>query len=1465
MEKKLQRFIIKGMKQDSSISKADNEFSYKNVNVRITQNHDTSLFTITNEKGAKAVFEGIEGYVLGHSVINKKVVIFTTKTSSENTEDNPDTIYRIDFTTNELKILFRGNLNFHQEFPIETIASYETEELQKVYWIDGRNELRSLNIADSRLYEGSDIIEDYFSSSPKLKLEEDFRVEVISEGGSFPSGIIQYCYTYFNSYGTETPVIEVSPIHYLNYNNRGASPEEKVVKSFSITIENVDKSFEYIRLYSIQRTSLDSTPIVQKIEDKKIDINTSSVTFIDTNTTGSSIDPTELFYKGSHKVIPYTFTHKDNTLFIGNYYLDKSYLEEKDKEIIKEQLYSTIKEETYEAYSTPKDIKHYYSSYDKGQDKITGFFTGEVYYLGVQFQYDNGTYTDPIYLGYKESSLPNKYNEDKVHLSRFVFEITDAVKAIMSKYNLIRAVPLIQYGNSKRILAQGVVNPTVFNIGDRVSNSPYAQSSWFFRPIVGKEGLESPTGIYSGEMTPNFGNVEFRHHRLLPHALSRSAEFQCHHYTFKRPKERFDRAYGRSILGTTNINDINSQVKIDASKNLYGVDCSILSFNSPYLDRSSYDSNNKYKIDLIGAIEINKTSSTYKYIHTSGGAYVNKGRTRVGFARLTIESEDNMSSYSFNGVRRTLTNFTGAPLWRSYWARYRKKSLGLVRPEEIDYLFMIYPFHSSSPLSNCFTYENNKEDILKEKLLYTLKYSSSNIPFKSPVRLDVHSHSIFLDSQSKLGPLKLPDNSTIYYSNNSDKVLDATNYSYGYYSLYDRIKTINGKDKGQDYRSENSWAAANEETDDKHKYASSFPRVYRMSSNRAWDDPGSTLESKDHFALTGAYHSQGLYIWKDFKKWNEALFVTGSLKEYISSYGKDSSEASYVFYEIPQTLHFEGDSTLAQILLKSPTEVKLQSSPHIALALGYDGSADNNISLLPIYNSNSEDYYWSSKSPVLDIKFLDSNSNTEYKYRAVNIYNNMPGSTEAPILFLANIVSDNFMPDSEDLVNSRPWIIGGKGKKKGKVIIDRGDTYYQRWECIKTFPYEDTVNKIVEGLSFMLETRINLEGYYGKDLGLEDISFRQGDSDKINPIYSQHGNFFQFSSIKELAINKSGKFPTQVSWTKTKTIGSDTDYWKNLTLANTLDLDGDKGRLVRLIRHNNSIIFLQENGIGEILFNSRVQIPVNDGIPIEISNGYKVEGKRYISEYIGCQNKWSVCSSTSGLYFIDNNTNVLYQLSQGLKPISDILGFKTFIEDNYSSTPYFPSSSFHNFFLQYDDVRRDVYIIKDKDNTLVYNEVLGSFETFIDYENSTAMFNVDNKFYSIYKDKVWEHWAGDYSTLRDTQNYFSVEYRVNPDGVKDKIFTNLEFRGESFNNKISEDTEINTVRAYNEYQDTTKRLNTMLGNYNTLKRKFRIYRADIPRPSLLKRTRNTWLHLELKASSCTKRNTLHDLIVSYYE
>ena len=118
----------------------------------------------------------------------------------------------------------------------------------------------------------------------------------------------------------------------------------------------------------------------------------------------------------------------------------------------------------------------------------------------------------------------------------------------------------------------------------------------------------------------------------------------------------------------------------------------------------------------------------------------------------------------------------------------------------------------------------------------------------------------------------------------------------------------------------------------------------------------------------------------------------------------------------------------------------------------------------------------------------------------------------------------------------------------------------------------------------------------------------------FNPIYSQHDNFFNYR-ILDKDYYKLNQFSNVVTWSKEKVLAEEVDTWANITMANTLDLDGSKGKVNALKTFNNEIYCFQDTGISNILFNSRVQIPASDGVPIEISNGYKVDGKRILKRF----------------------------------------------------------------------------------------------------------------------------------------------------------------------------------------------------------------------------------------------------------
>ena len=171
------------------------------------------------------------------------------------------------------------------------------------------------------------------------------------------------------------------------------------------------------------------------------------------------------------------------------------------------------------------------------------------------------------------------------------------------------------------------------------------------------------------------------------------------------------------------------------------------------------------------------------------------------------------------------------------------------------------------------------------------------------------------------------------------------------------------------------------------------------------------------------------------------------------------------------------------------------------------------------------------------------------------------------------------------------------------------------------------------------------------------------------------------------------------------------------------------------------------------------------------------------------------------------------------------------------------------------------------------------------YKNPDAMFNIGSDFYAIKDNKLWKMFAGGYNNFFANYEPFVITFISNNDSAEDKIFTNIELRADFYaDDTLLHNNSFNYIRAWNEYQDTGKvKLDYTMCKPSNLKKKFRIWRIDIPRDKTnkLDRIRNTWTKIQLGtysddefiksgisedvANNIKKSNMeLHDLSVDYF-
>lgn len=1403
MPAKAQQFVFKGMNRDLSPSKADPQFSFENHNIRITSRGDSTLFSITNERGTsqlyyvpnpynrvsytnvlyshtknittstvmferpvpdhagltitityrdssniarfknfdhvqsgtiitldgrcdlsdlsvaedfrrdgKNIFYGnlreksevLEGKYCGHGVIGKYLVLFMEHSGKNR-------IIRLNFGLYhnlEYELLYEGDLNIRQTDPVETLSLYEKEDVQKLYWVDGVNPIRVINVVSNKSYD-----QNSFDFVRDVQLNDTIEVERIASAGQFSSGIIQYAFSYYNLFGTESNIVNVSPLNYISFSDRGASPEEKISTTFRIRINNPDDSFDYLRLYSIHRTSLDATPTVKVVKD--VAIEDRRIVITDNGTGGYTIDPVTLLYIGGEDLIPYTLAQKDNTLFLGNYKLKRSLLGEDLKEAISDSIMSFSYKPGFEVTSNGPGNASESMTLKYNSSDITSFKRGNYYRFGIQLQYKTGKWSEVIYYGDKQASLSPRINESKIHTTRADLSFSENFLSILRQnypdFKRIRGVIVYPLPSERVVIAQGLVSNTLSTLIDRQDNSPFCQSSWRFINDKTTLSFDKTQQVFRTMIGDN--EVQGLYGKNIPEDVRGEGFF-------------------------------NKWVKSYA----IAVERRVLTLNSPDIELNddfiNYDlSNAKFRI--------------------VGRAYNVLGITDLG----TSDKAD--PSVLASAVTYSASKAAADPAYRNVYTPGYRYSLwrDIVDKGTSDLStwesFRIPLWTRSGALNNSLT-EDNYSKLITHRTSYVEFFNTTTFLNIYPYDTDKVDIQIFSSLSNPLLHLAAPtfrindDTYTDYDPFNNTKPL--------YYGNVDRLHIFD------DY----------------------------------------SLKLKDSRYLSDAYPS------------------------------------------LPEKYKF----------FKDNIRIKYTSSPHAVIMIK-DG-------------------------PLMDV-FTAQDCPIGELYRDVDPETIFGGKADSAI-------------------QQNVWYIGGEAVSIDTIdypspddpqpigiSYTEGDTYFQRFDSLKVYSDDlNDINAFVSIGSFFCETYINVDGRYDRNKRTgNNLTATPDTFNLLNTAYSQRNNFFTYRAIDKNLFNTSS-FLHQVTWGKTKVLGEMVDSWANISLASTMDMDGDKGPIEALRKFNNELYCFQPKGISRIYYNSHAQMIAGGAgegtIPVELMNSGKVEGKAYITTGNGSSNKWSIISSPRGLYFIDGlNTSCSIFTQEGIVDLSDKLGFRTWVDEIasiYKWNPSFIGNTDNNMPSGivgfYDPSNSDVYFVSNSnESTVSYSELLGQFVSFYDYDNVPLMVTLEDTFLLLKNSKLWSLGTGTYNNFFGVIKPYSIEFICNKDEPLDKIFNTIEWRATITENLKDSISTFDTIRVTtdSEYQDTKSvkllnRVNSPYGvtvepNQVSLRRKFRTWRIPVPRDASaqgknIDRMRGPWANIKLsKENPAKEKMELHDIVVHFFE
>lgn len=1466
--RKVDNHTFKGMQRDASISKQPVEFLWDARNIRLTAREGNTLFSITNEKGTESVHisgEDMIGEYVGHCVIGDSLVVFThySKTldlAKSNDFKAGDRIYKMTKVTGSNKYFTSVNLlekatngcldlGFDTSYPLQTLGVYENEKIQKVYWTDGKKQPRVINIVN----EGKAYINTSFDFVPEMTLNDYIRVNKIADSsGIFGAGVIQYYVSYYNKYGQESNISLASQLIPTSFTKRAGSPEERIGNSFRVTVYNVDQNFEYMRIYSMFRSSKDATPTCKRVADIPIG-STGSLSIVDNGTIGDTIDPQELLYIGGEEIKAGTMEQKDGTLFLGDIEVTRPQISSL-KTDIQNDLQNDITSTTRAAYIPVVHNDHSYwwsnslcarvgdDTYDYNVS-TAGFKYKEHYRLGIQFQYKTGKWSEPVYgLDMVQTQTPSiafGVNKDgladssidtlRIPIFKAYLQPSTTTKLKALGYKRARAVVVFPTMQDRLIQAQGMLSPTVYSVGLRKNNAPYSQSSWFFRPWLSV--AEATSDDVNESYISEGSNVEYRNNYTLYGFNNRGAEIQGVPMGWggKSISSIFSKDDSSVKINVgNNPSDSNQDISVKKEQcvNVFCVDQSTVTMHSPEFEfDDSFASLDLSTINL-------KECGLVSFISNKGTIDIQTETPCVGAKSTGFYKKSLTASTASRASRRLCAGL----FYKDYMVDCGSDGKGFVawNRQKHDFSFMVYPWQRSTSLNNDCNRPSGEGT--RTAMLSTKKIS--NIRFGDTTYLDdaditsagstlVKGSKFQLFNSDQVSLLKVDGNS---YYGNVDLLLTVP-ASYGFVFS-----------PGKNFTSLRGQSGVGVVVNDDLSIS-----IYKAQQSE-FDDPMETA-------------------------WATNNTTTNRLKGVSPNTSWDRSYSENDFQD--------GTSALTQSV--ETIRMKYKSTPHLVAKL--DDACTN----------PSDTARWKTKAQTSSSLYMAE------LYRNANKDTDFGGyKTEA---LQANL----WYPAGEAV------ILGNKDHDKTEIEYSWGDTWYQRYDCMKTYPYtNEDPNQVVEIASFMVETHTNLDGRYDRNRGMDDnLNMSPTNFNLINTVYSQLDNFFNYRIMDE-DYYKLTNFPSMVTWTGAKNNASDVDSWTTVTLASTLEIDGTLGKISALATSKDTLYAFQEKGITQILFNSRVMVSSSDNVPIEISNNYKVDGNRYISTAVGCKDKFSLTKAPMGIYFIDNISKALYLLSgDQLQNISDTHGMGYWFSTIDSNNLWCPmkwreyySSSTHEFekkkweldsgvALYYDFNNKDLYV-STKSCTLCYSELLGQFVSFHDYQGG-ILFNIGNSFHALtsigslydgstYHDitRLWTMFEGYYNTFfyQNLDSYITFISNLEP--TVDKIFTNLECRMDRYdpNGDLRHWTFLDYIKVTDEYQSTdkvalvpglTKTNHTVISN---TKKKFRIWRCDIPRNwGSRDRIRNTWckvsLYFEATVSDtgkCVAQDDfeLHDVAVVYY-
>jgi hypothetical protein len=1464
-----------GMNQDISQSKFSNQFYFEGKNIRILSTDSQSSNSVTNDKGNKLVLtvptpvinyttkritygqfgSNVLSYttndinntynstgqpstqlIIGNTIGKKNIILFTTDNNGF------DCIWKVDIKTYSITLLYLRNLNFNINNPIQALINYENNNIEKVYWVDGVNQMRFINIHHSILNGDNDELIDIESSLINVVGNFKFsQPQIITkeQGGTHTAGMIQYAYTLYRINGASTKLSPLSDLISLDNGEQGGGNINDSVSSYPvIKIPFIDTDYTNLKLYSIKYTSYNEIPEVRLILDKNIQ-GLSELIHYDTGSIINTISLDEFTFLGNNAIyIPKHINTKFNRLFSANFE-EKNFNVELDTRAYsfgQNQTSVYLHEElTYDSIddliegdnnflvnlSTINNVPEKHNCLNKDFDTYKYQYNSNI--LGGTGRYLNwGLFRSEVGVG--TDNITKTQSEGKFFKDREIYRLG------IQFYNRKAQISLPKWITDFKTNVSGEQS----NLNGFYATLKIKFNSDFFTWLNTSSNFLNDNGIYDEDLKP-VGFKLLRAERTLNDRSIICQGLVNGSYVIKNTSED---SFGNFIPDTEldERRKYNSQPKLPSLMRPF--DGSIAPLKGMFNYARVDDNDNKHPSTTAFCYRVRDREAVFPYDYIVPPQYTTicnptglVGQRGNGEAEIynAVSSADKRSMvYQFNQLMQLYspeitfnqiqkldnTVLTTVALIKNDYNAFWGKMID-TNTRTVDTEGKI--FGEISPYSSTFNITSENPDSTP------IQDPPSETEYQTYVDGLVADHNTTYGIYASEVPLYIPT----YEEYSASLLPSIADNEEGLFPISGDIKAFA------------SWGLIGPQGVGKRYRAASYQPQYQFYRRYI----GDILYQSNNVL----YNIYG----------NPLIIETGANR---TIYNRDSDLAFYNTYSIMNT----------------DTGEESDNSPNWRV---------------------SEINSWGARCGLIVLG--DSSEETIERKNLQNLFSELTGETTFDPL--KDILPDNIGKSgiiSELILNKSSIYLGllyggndYESRKRTNYIEigeyrnlvpnisleleyhckNGGDTFVSNFKFTKivktnTEVYSLTIPQFTEIVEVKLESTVDNKNR--SDYSIEDWDSRfqpkYEEYQNYNKVYSQESNFFVRKDV-DYNFKAVSKFENGIISSSIKVPGEIIDSWLTYLTNDVMYLDGKHGSINCLHSFKDEIYSLQDRAIAQISINPRVQVQGNDGIAIQLGTGQVLDRYQYLSTMTGTLNKWSVVNSPNAFYFYDTLNKTINVVNNEL---SDIKGMHSYLIKNTdvileSDNPLIKEGVVSN----YDYLNNEIvftFLQSNKSFTIVYNELKQTFTSFYDYLSSMYI-SYGDLFLALHPDnnKLYEQGQGDYNVYFDTYYPSKIIFNLNPEPYFDCVFDNINFKSEVYINNVDQpDLTLTKIQAYNDYQDST--LTPLVNSRNgNLRRRFRDWNAEIPRQGR-NRIRGPWIKLLLQFdNSQNKKLILHDLLVQY--